>query len=86
VEVGGDAELVLSLADDRPLAVTVGALDRRLAREAHIARGDEFIEAGDVLCGVALFDERDRMVGSVMIGRLPAARPLMRGCRPSPTS
>ena len=42
--------MVLPLADDQPLAVTVGALDRRLAaREAQIARGDEFIEAGNVL-------------------------------------
>ena len=37
------------------------------AREACIAGSDELIQAGNVLCGVALLDERDRMVGSVMI-------------------
>jgi uncharacterized protein YciI len=48
------------------------ALDRRLAaRGAHVARRDELIEAGSVLYGVALLDERDRMIGSVMIVDFP---------------
>jgi uncharacterized protein YciI len=54
------------------MAPTIGALDRRLAaRGAHIARSDELIEAGNVLYGVALLDERDRMIGSVMIVEFP---------------
>lgn len=37
------------------------------AREACIAGSDELTQAGNVLCGVALLDERDRMAGSLMI-------------------
>jgi len=48
------------------------ALDRRVAaRGAHVARSDELIEAGSVLYSVALLDERDRMIGSVMIVEFP---------------
>ncbi|MGH2716882.1 MAG: YciI family protein [Thermoleophilaceae bacterium] len=48
------------------------ALDRRLAaRGAYVARSDELIEAGNVLYGVALLDECDRMSGSVMIVDFP---------------
>lgn len=37
------------------------------AREACIAGSDELTQAGNVLCGVALLDERDRIAGSLMI-------------------
>ena len=54
MEVGGDAELVLSW---QPRAPSGGPVPATV--NAHIARGDELIEAGDVFCGVALFDERE---------------------------
>lgn len=48
------------------------ALARRLAaREAHIARSDELIAAGRMLYGVAILDEDDRMIGSVMVVDFP---------------
>jgi uncharacterized protein YciI len=48
------------------------ALNRRLAaREAHIARSDQLVQTGNMLYGVALLDEHDRMIGSVMIVDFP---------------
>jgi uncharacterized protein len=48
------------------------AFDRRLAaREAHIACSDALLAAGHMLYGVAVLDERDRMIGSVMIADFP---------------
>lgn len=44
------------------------ALARRMAaREAHIALGDKMLAAGKMLYGVAILDDDDKMVGSVLI-------------------
>ncbi|GHO82314.1 YciI family protein [Dictyobacter formicarum] len=44
------------------------ALQRRLAvREAHIALGDSMVASGHQLYGVALLNETDRMIGSVIV-------------------
>jgi uncharacterized protein YciI len=44
------------------------ALERRMAaRESHIALGNSMREQGKALYGVAILDEKDKMVGSVYI-------------------
>ena len=44
------------------------ALNRRLAaRPAHIAMGDQYRAEGKHLIGVALLDETEKMVGSVLL-------------------
>lgn len=44
------------------------ALNRRLAaREAHIALGDKMRDAGKMLYGVALLDDEEKMVGSILV-------------------
>lgn len=44
------------------------ALSRRLAvREAHIALGDKMRDEGKMLYGVALLDDNEKMVGSVLV-------------------
>lgn len=44
------------------------AMERRLlARPAHIELGNKLREEGKHLYGVALLDEQDRMIGSVLI-------------------
>ncbi|MCB0337528.1 MAG: hypothetical protein KDD62_14530 [Bdellovibrionales bacterium] len=44
------------------------ALERRLAvREAHIKLGDQLRDAGKVLYGVAMLNDRAEMIGSVYI-------------------
>lgn len=44
------------------------ALNRRLAvRESHIALGDKLRDAGKLLYAVALLDDEEKMVGSVLI-------------------
>jgi hypothetical protein len=53
------------------MASTIGPWPAAWLREAHVARGDELIEAGNVLYSVALLDERDCMIGSVMIVDFP---------------
>lgn len=48
------------------------ALDRRLAvREAHLALGRQLSAEGKMLYGVALLDERERMVGSMLVLDFP---------------
>jgi uncharacterized protein YciI len=44
---------------------------RKAARAAHIVRSDELVKTGSVLYSVALLDERDRMIGSVMVVDFP---------------
>lgn len=44
------------------------ALKRRLAvREAHMALGNKMREAGQLLYAVAILDDNEKMIGSVMI-------------------
>lgn len=44
------------------------ALERRLAvREAHIALGNEMRDAGKMLYAVALLDDAEKMVGSMIV-------------------
>ncbi|GHO56549.1 YciI family protein [Ktedonobacter robiniae] len=44
------------------------ALQRRLAaREAHIALGDSMVSSGQQLFGVALLNEHEKMIGSVIV-------------------
>lgn len=44
------------------------ALSRRMAvREAHIALGDKMRAAGQMICGAAILDDADKMIGSVLI-------------------
>ena len=53
------------IAHDSPAE---GTLERRLAsRPAHIELGDRMRAEGKLLFAVALLDEQERMVGSVMI-------------------
>lgn len=48
------------------------ALERRLnARADHIALGDELVERGNMLFGVALLDG-DRMIGSALVVDFPS--------------
>lgn len=50
-----------------------GALDRRLAaREAHIALGDELVAEGHMLFGTAILDDKDRMIGSMIVLEYPS--------------
>ena len=44
------------------------ALERRLAnRQAHINLGDQMRAAGKMLFGVAILNEQDKMVGSMLV-------------------
>jgi len=53
------------------------ALNRRLAvREAHLALGDKMRDAGKMLYGVAILDDRETMVGSVLICNFPSREEL----------
>lgn len=50
-----------------------GTLERRLkVRPEHLARCDEAVAAGTLLYAVALLDDDERMVGSVMVLDLPS--------------
>ena len=54
-----------------------GGLERRLAsRKEHIAIGDKMKAAGNYLMGVALLDENEQMIGSVMILDFPSRKEL----------
>lgn len=54
-----------------------GGLERRLAsRKEHIAMGDRMKAAGNYLMGVALLDENEHMIGSVMILDFPSLKEL----------
>ncbi|MBP9690845.1 hypothetical protein KBD81_02065 [Candidatus Woesebacteria bacterium] len=54
-----------------------GGLERRLAaRKEHIAMGDKMKAAGNYLMGVALLDENEQMIGSVMILDFPSREEL----------
>ncbi len=49
-------------------AVDSDALNRRMAaREDHIAMGDKLKQEGKAICGVALLDDNEKMIGSVYI-------------------
>jgi uncharacterized protein len=44
------------------------ALERRMAvREAHLARGNEMRDRGELLFAVAILDEDSRMIGSLYV-------------------
>lgn len=50
-----------------------GAIERRTAcRAAHLAHGDEMRRQGQLLYAVAMLDESEKMVGSIMIVDFPA--------------
>ncbi len=52
-------------------------LERRLAsRKDHIAMGDQMKAAGNYLMGVALLNEKNQMIGSVMILDFPSRKEL----------
>lgn len=54
-----------------------GGLERRLAsREEHIKMGDNMKAAGNYILGVALLDESEKMIGSVMILDYPSRKEL----------
>lgn len=49
------------------------AINRRMAtREAHLKNGDLMKERGELLYGVAMLDENQKMVGSVYVVDLPS--------------
>ena len=49
-----------------------GALERRIAvRPEHMARCEKMVELGTLLFAVALLDDAERMIGSVMVVDLP---------------
>lgn len=51
------------------------ALNRRMkAREAHIQLGNIMRDEGQLLFGVALLDERQKMIGSVYVVDLPSRK------------
>lgn len=53
------------------------ALERRLAtREAHIKLGDELVKAGNMWYGAALWDDRDNMIGSMLVMDFPSEKEL----------
>jgi uncharacterized protein len=54
-----------------------GGLERRLAvREQHIKLGDELKAAGNFLYGVAMLNEKNEMMGSVLIMEYPTRNEL----------
>lgn len=53
------------------------ALERRLnSREKHVKLGDKQKAAGNYLMGVALLDDKQKMIGSVMIFDFPSRKEL----------
>ncbi len=49
------------------------ALQRRLAvRDQHIKLGDQMKQAGEAICGAALLDDTEQMIGSVYIVDFPS--------------
>ena len=55
----------------------VDGLERRIAsRKEHIAMGDQMKAAGTYVMGVALLDENEQMIGSVMILDFPSRKEL----------
>lgn len=53
------------------------ALDRRLAvRETHLALGEKMKAAGQVICGAAILDDQEKMIGSVLICNFPSRNEL----------
>ena len=61
------------------------AMARRLAaREAHIKLGDEMLERGKMLYGVALLNEKNEMIGSVLICDFPSREALDEWLRVEP--
>ncbi len=53
------------------------AMKRRMAaREAHLRLGDQMRDRGELLYGVAILDEDERMVGSVYVLDFPSREEL----------
>lgn len=53
------------------------ALPRRLAvRETHVKMGDRMKAAGEFLFGVAMLNEKEEMIGSVMVLEYPSRKEL----------
>src|SRR5437660_367193 len=53
------------------------ALYRRLAaRAAHIALGDKMKAAGQMLYGVAILDDSEKMIGSILVCEFPSRNDL----------
>jgi uncharacterized protein YciI len=40
---------------------------RQKARPDHIKLGDEMVKKGEMLCGVALLDDKEQMIGSAIV-------------------
>ncbi|HSW88475.1 MAG TPA: YciI family protein [Candidatus Saccharimonadales bacterium] len=54
-----------------------GGLEKRLAvRDQHIKMGDQMKANGNYIMGVALLDDSDKMIGSVMILEYPSRKEL----------
>jgi uncharacterized protein len=54
-----------------------GGLEKRLAvRDQHIKMGDQMKANGNYIMGVALLDDSDKMIGSVMILDYPSRKEL----------
>jgi uncharacterized protein YciI len=49
------------------------ALERRLlARDKHIALGDQMVASGNMLYGTAILDDQDKMIGSMLVLDFPS--------------
>ncbi len=61
------------------------ALERRLStRPAHIALGEELRRNGNMWYGVALWDDNERMVGSMLLMNFPSEKELQAWLKKEP--
>jgi uncharacterized protein YciI len=50
-----------------------GAYERRLTvRQAHVASITQLREEGKILCGIAITDDNEKMIGSVVVTNFPS--------------